>query len=134
MLTRADLDALPAYVPGRTVPGAIKLASNEVPYGPLPGVVEAIAEAAADVHRYPDMGVVALRERAGRAARRRPRTGSPPAAARSRWPSTWPRRPATTATRSSTPGARSRRTRSSRRPPAATARPGAQHAPSTATT
>jgi len=60
-LTRADLDALPAYVPGRTVPGAIKLASNEVPYGPLPGVVEAITEAAANAHRYPDMGVVALR-------------------------------------------------------------------------
>jgi histidinol-phosphate aminotransferase len=61
MLTRADLDALPSYVPGRTVPGAIKLASNEVPYGPLPGVVEAITEAASGVHRYPDMGVVALR-------------------------------------------------------------------------
>src|SRR5262245_61417758 len=62
MLTRADLDALPTYVPGRAVPGAIKLASNEVPYGPLPGVVEAIAEAAANAHRYPDMGVLALRE------------------------------------------------------------------------
>jgi histidinol-phosphate aminotransferase len=61
-LTRADLDALPSYVPGRNVPGAIKLASNEVPYGPLPGVVEAITEAASGVHRYPDMGVVALRE------------------------------------------------------------------------
>jgi len=61
-LTRADLDALPAYVPGRSAPGAIKLASNEVPYGPLPGVLEAIAEAAAGVHRYPDMGVLALRE------------------------------------------------------------------------
>jgi histidinol-phosphate aminotransferase len=64
-LTRADLDALPTYVPGRTVPGAIKLASNEVPYGPLPGVVEAITEAASGTHRYPDMGVVALRERFG---------------------------------------------------------------------
>jgi histidinol-phosphate aminotransferase len=61
MLTRADLAALPEYVPGRTVPGAIKLASNEVPYGPLPGVVEAVAEAAASMHRYPDMAVVALR-------------------------------------------------------------------------
>ncbi|MEU4566416.1 histidinol-phosphate transaminase [Micromonospora sp. NPDC023956] len=68
-LTRADLDALPNYVPGRSpadlarelgIPEAIKLASNEVPYGPLPGVVEAIAEAAAGSHRYPDMGVVAL--------------------------------------------------------------------------
>src|SRR6266508_3039435 len=61
-LTRADLDALHSYVPGRTVPGAIKLASNEVPYGPLPGVIEAITEAGAGIHRYPDMGVVALRE------------------------------------------------------------------------
>jgi histidinol-phosphate aminotransferase len=70
-LTRADLDAIPNYVPGRSpadlarelgLPEAIKLASNEVPYGPLPGVVEAIAEAAAGIHRYPDMGVVALRE------------------------------------------------------------------------
>ena len=69
-LTRVDLDALPSYVPGRSpadlarelgLPEAIKLASNEVPYGPLPGVVEAITEAASGVHRYPDMGVVALR-------------------------------------------------------------------------
>src|SRR5262245_3068842 len=73
--TRADLDALPSYVPGRNpadlarevgLPEAIKLASNEVPYGPLPGVVEAITEAAAGVHRYPDMGVVALREKLAR--------------------------------------------------------------------
>jgi histidinol-phosphate aminotransferase len=62
-LTRPDLDALPTYIPGRSVPGAIKLASNEVPFGPLPGVVEALAEAAAGVHRYPDMGVVALRDK-----------------------------------------------------------------------
>jgi len=61
-LTRPDLDLLPTYVPGRSVPGAIKLASNEVPYGPLPGVVEAVTKAAEDTHRYPDMGVVALRE------------------------------------------------------------------------
>ena len=61
-LTRADLDSIPAYVPGGNVPGAVKLASNEVPYGPLPGVVEAVAEAIADSHRYPDMGVVALRD------------------------------------------------------------------------
>jgi histidinol-phosphate aminotransferase len=62
MLTRADLAKQPEYVPGRSVPGAIKLASNEVPYGPLPGVVEAVTEAAANSHRYPDMGVVALRD------------------------------------------------------------------------
>jgi histidinol-phosphate aminotransferase len=60
-LTRADLAALPAYVPGRAIPGAIKLASNEVPYGPLPGVAEAIAEAVAGSHRYPDLAAVAFR-------------------------------------------------------------------------
>lgn len=71
-LTRTDLDALPSYVPGRGpadlarelgLAEAVKLASNEVPYGPLPGVAEAIAAAAAGVHRYPDMAVVALREK-----------------------------------------------------------------------
>ena len=61
-LTRSDLDALPKYVAGRSVPGAIKLASNEVPFGPLPGVTEAIVQAASETHRYPDMGVLALRE------------------------------------------------------------------------
>jgi histidinol-phosphate aminotransferase len=60
-LTRADLETLPAYVPGRAAPGAIKLASNEVPFGPLPGVLEAITAAATNVNRYPDMGVVELR-------------------------------------------------------------------------
>jgi histidinol-phosphate aminotransferase len=69
-LTRADLDGLPAYVPGRNladltrelgIAEAIKLASNEVPYGPLPGVPEAVAEAVLSSHRYPDMGAVELR-------------------------------------------------------------------------
>ena len=58
--TRADLAALPGYVPGRTVPGAVKLASNEVSLGPLPSVVSAIAEAAGQVNRYPDSGATAL--------------------------------------------------------------------------
>ncbi|MDY7083919.1 MAG: histidinol-phosphate transaminase [Actinomycetota bacterium] len=70
-LTRADLDNLPAYVPGRNladltrelgIAEAIKLASNEVPYGPLPGVAEAVADAMLHSHRYPDMGAVALRD------------------------------------------------------------------------
>ncbi|WP_298459056.1 histidinol-phosphate transaminase [uncultured Cellulomonas sp.] len=49
---------LPAYVPGaRASVGAAawKLSSNENPYPPLPGVVSAIADAAADANRYPDM-------------------------------------------------------------------------------
>src|SRR5438067_10914136 len=57
---RPDLDQLPGYVPGRTIPGAIKLASNEVSAGPLPSVVEAISEAASGVNRYPDTGASAL--------------------------------------------------------------------------
>jgi histidinol-phosphate aminotransferase len=51
---RPILETLPAYVPGRSVPGVIKLASNETPYPPLPHVLERITEAAADVNRYPD--------------------------------------------------------------------------------
>lgn len=58
--TRPDLDAIPGYIPGRTVPGAIKLASNETTAGPLPSVREAIAEAAAGVNRYPDNAATAL--------------------------------------------------------------------------
>lgn len=60
---RADLDSLPAYVPGRSVPGAIKLASNEAPGGPLPSVANAIAEATTEVNRYPDMGAWLLVDR-----------------------------------------------------------------------
>jgi len=51
---RPVLASLPAYVPGRTVPGAIKLASNETSYPPLPHVVERIAAAAGNINRYPD--------------------------------------------------------------------------------
>ncbi len=51
---RSALAALPTYLPGRNVPGSIKLASNENAYGPLPHVVERIVEAAANVNRYPD--------------------------------------------------------------------------------
>jgi histidinol-phosphate aminotransferase len=54
MSLRPMLETLPAYVPGRTVAGAIKLASNETPYPPLPSVVARIAEAATEVNRYPD--------------------------------------------------------------------------------
>ena len=43
------------------MPGAIKLASNETVFGPLPGVREAIERATAAVNRYPDNGCVELR-------------------------------------------------------------------------
>jgi histidinol-phosphate aminotransferase len=56
---RADLDRLPAYVAGRPPGGGsqltpYKLSSNENPYPPLPGVLEAITEGAAITNRYPD--------------------------------------------------------------------------------
>ena len=60
MTLRPVLETLPAYRPGRTVPGAIKLASNETPYPPLPHVIERIAQVAADANRYPDNNATAL--------------------------------------------------------------------------
>lgn len=51
---RPDLDTVPTYVPGRNAPDAIKLASNEVTFGPLPSAMEAIAAAAGISNRYPD--------------------------------------------------------------------------------
>ncbi|WP_071287512.1 histidinol-phosphate transaminase [Mycolicibacterium llatzerense] len=60
---RPEMDALPAYTPGRTVPGAIKIASNETVDGPLPSVREAIVAAMDNINRYPDNGYAALRER-----------------------------------------------------------------------
>lgn len=56
---RNDLGTLPAYRAGkRPEPRddlvVYKVSSNENPYPPLPSVLEAIARAAADVHRYPD--------------------------------------------------------------------------------
>ncbi|MEP6598341.1 MAG: pyridoxal phosphate-dependent aminotransferase [Actinomycetota bacterium] len=57
---RSSLAALPAYVPGRTVPGAIKLASNETPYPVLPHVLSRLAEAAVNANRYPDASCALL--------------------------------------------------------------------------
>ncbi|HKS47363.1 MAG TPA: histidinol-phosphate transaminase [Amycolatopsis sp.] len=60
---RAHLETLPAYVAGRSLPGAIKLSSNESPGGPPPSVAKAISEAAAEVNRYPDIAVTELSRR-----------------------------------------------------------------------
>jgi histidinol-phosphate aminotransferase len=62
---RANIAAIPPYVAGKppTVrPGmtSYKLSSNENPYPPLPGVVEAATRAAEEMNRYPDMGNSAL--------------------------------------------------------------------------
>ena len=58
---RPELAELPAYVPGKTVPGAIKLASNETVFGPLPSVRAAIERATDGVNRYPDNGCTELK-------------------------------------------------------------------------
>jgi len=62
---RPNVLAIPAYVAGKPPvarPGltSYKLSSNENPYPPLPGVLEAAAGAAATMNRYPDMGNTAL--------------------------------------------------------------------------
>jgi histidinol-phosphate aminotransferase len=60
---RPELADLPAYTPGKTVPGAIKIASNETVHGPLPSVRAAIEKATDNINRYPDNGYVELKER-----------------------------------------------------------------------
>ncbi|WP_029433365.1 histidinol-phosphate transaminase [Blastococcus sp. URHD0036] len=68
---RPAVQSLPAYKPGRNpadlarelgVARAVKLASNEVAFPPLPAVVQALATAAAETNRYPDNGAVVLTE------------------------------------------------------------------------
>ena len=68
---RPEVEALPAYVPGRSaqaamqdhqLDSAIKLASNESSFGPLPSAAKAIEDALGLIHRYPDNGAAALRE------------------------------------------------------------------------
>ena len=62
---RAALDGLAAYRPGRNaadlgLASAVKLASNESAFGPLPSVREVIAAAGQSVNRYPDNGSAEL--------------------------------------------------------------------------
>ncbi|KUP98155.1 histidinol-phosphate transaminase [Thermobifida cellulosilytica] len=61
---RSVLDSIPAYRPGRRVVGpdgrSAKLSSNESPFGPLPSVRAAVADAAADLNRYPDPAATEL--------------------------------------------------------------------------
>ena len=69
---RPAVEALPAYRPGKGaaqaeaehgIADAIKLASNETPWGPVPAVVAAIEASVADVNRYADHRATALRDR-----------------------------------------------------------------------
>ncbi|NYG54019.1 histidinol-phosphate transaminase [Nocardioides perillae] len=62
---RPNVLQIPAYVPGRPPTAregmtTFKLSSNENPYPPLPGVLEAAVAAVGQVNRYPDMGSTAL--------------------------------------------------------------------------
>jgi histidinol-phosphate aminotransferase len=63
---RRALDALPSYQPGRPAAAAgggrevYKISSNENPYPPLPGVLEAVIQAAGTMNRYPDMFATGL--------------------------------------------------------------------------
>ncbi|MGO8770454.1 pyridoxal phosphate-dependent aminotransferase [Mycobacterium sp.] len=58
---RPELAGLPVYVPGKTVPGSIKLASNETVLGPLPSVRAVIGRATDEINRYPDSACVQLK-------------------------------------------------------------------------
>ena len=67
---RAVVDSLPQYKPGKSAAQsaadnqlneAIKLASNESSYGPLPSVLDAVADGAKLLNRYPDHRGEALR-------------------------------------------------------------------------
>ena len=66
---RPAVQSLPAYKPGRNpadlareigVERAVKLASNEVAFPPLPAVVEAVTTAVTETNRYPDNGAIVL--------------------------------------------------------------------------
>jgi len=71
---RPAVTGLPAYRPGKAaeqaeeehgIVDAIKLASNENPYQPIPEVVDAMREAAAGVNRYADHRATELRAAIG---------------------------------------------------------------------
>lgn len=72
-LLRSALDALPRYRAGAAVAASStgltphKLASNENPFSPLPGVMAAAQEALATLNRYPDYGSTALLDALGEA-------------------------------------------------------------------
>jgi len=71
-LIRRGLEDIKPYEPGRPISlvekelgitKAIKLASNESPYGPFPEVIEAMKAKLSNLNRYPDGGSTFLREK-----------------------------------------------------------------------
>lgn len=74
---RPAIAGLPPYKPGRPAPAgpdgtSYKLSSNENPYPPLPGILDAVTAACGRMNRYPDLGntaaTAALAEKFGVAA------------------------------------------------------------------
>jgi histidinol-phosphate aminotransferase len=55
------ISAIHAYVPGSTRPGGIKLSANENPWGMSPAARQALVDAIAGAHRYPDGAAIRLR-------------------------------------------------------------------------
>ena len=51
---RPEILALPPYKQGTSIEGGFKLSSNENPFPPLPGVLEAVQKASASLNRYPN--------------------------------------------------------------------------------
>ncbi len=66
---RPEVFSVAPYVGGESkLPGVetpLKLSSNEGAFGPPPGAIKAMAEAAANMHRYPDGSSAALRHEIG---------------------------------------------------------------------
>jgi histidinol-phosphate aminotransferase len=61
---RQEIVAVPAYKQGRAAPAdGFKLSSNENPFPPLAGVMDAVAGVLGDLNRYPNAGGLDLRER-----------------------------------------------------------------------
>jgi histidinol-phosphate aminotransferase len=61
---RQEIVDVPAYRQGRAAPAdGFKLSSNENPFPPLAGVVDAVAGVLGDLNRYPNAGGLDLRER-----------------------------------------------------------------------
>lgn len=60
---RGSVERLPVYVQGKSMPGAVKLSSNENPYPPLESVAQAVREQAGSIQLYPEMSALPLRTR-----------------------------------------------------------------------
>jgi histidinol-phosphate aminotransferase len=71
MKPRAEVFSVAPYVGGESkLPGlnrVVKLSSNEGAFGPPPAAIAAMADAAANMHRYPDGGMTQLRHAIGKA-------------------------------------------------------------------